>query len=52
MTCLIISFDNFRSPDNLRDEDLSKNLMELHLERIQRWNAPLIQANLSSIQSE
>ena len=41
-----------RSPDNMRDEDLGKYLLELHRERIQRWNAPLIQVDLSSIQSE
>ena len=38
-----------KAPFNMREEDLSKYLLEIHRERIQRWEAPLIHTDLSSI---
>ena len=40
-----------KAPLNMREEDLSKYLLEIHRERIQRWEAPLIHTDLSSILS-
>ena len=31
-----------KAPLNLREEDLAKFLLEIHRERMRRWNAPLI----------
>lgn len=38
-----------RPPPNLREEDLSDYLLELHRERIQRWKAPLINVDVNSL---
>ena len=38
-----------KPPPNMREEDLSKYLLAIHRERIQRWEAPLIQVDVSSI---
>ena len=38
-----------KPPPNFREEDLCKFLLEIHRERMRRWNAPLIQADVSSI---
>ena len=38
-----------KAPSNMREEDLSQYLMELHRERIRRWNAPLIMTDVTSL---
>ena len=36
-----------RSPPNMREEDLSSYLIELNRERIQRWEAPIINVDVN-----
>ena len=38
-----------KAPSNLREEDLSKYLLEIHQERMRRWDAPLIPVDVGSI---
>ena len=38
-----------RSPPNMREEDLSSYLIELNRERIQRWEAPIINVDVNSL---
>ena len=40
-----------KAPSNFRDEDLGSYLMEIHQERIRRWNSPLINVDITSILS-
>ena len=38
-----------KAPVNMREEDLSKYLLEIHRERMRRWSAPLIPVDVESI---
>ena len=40
-----------RPPPNMREEDLCQYLLEIHRERIQRWSAPLMSVDVTSILS-
>ena len=40
---------NTKVPSNMREEDLSEYLLNIHRERVRRWSAPLIMTDLSSI---
>ena len=38
-----------KAPSNFRDEDLGDFLLKIHRERVRRWSAPLIPADVSSL---
>ena len=38
-----------KAPVNMREEDLSKYLLEIHRERMRRWEAPLIPVDVESV---
>ena len=40
-----------KAPPGMQEEDLSKYLLEIHQERIKRWEAPLIMTDVDSLLS-
>ena len=38
-----------KAPSNFREEDLGEFLLKIHQERMRRWEAPLIQTDVSSV---
>ena len=40
-----------KPPPNMREEDYGKFLLEIHRERLQRWDAPLLSVDVNSFRN-
>ena len=41
-----------KAPQDMSEEDLGRYLLEVHRERVRRWNAPLVHVELAGVLTE